>query len=235
MGNARFVDQVAKVAWRRLDRRAQRAVLVAAQLTGTGVETLTALMTVLPRVLCFPSPSRRRSSHDPTLRVGWLATFVLATLIGAGCSRRGPESDLRPLFEALGDPTESVADLSGALLKVLDADSRRAIEARATKLGSQAGVPVDPAHVLQARGLTAHKRVADFEVEVTSEDTATITVHLTPLGPAPADGSAPDAVAGGEVVKLSSHLEEGGWRLSLTDLAKLVGRVPLVADGEGGR
>lgn len=149
-----------------------------------------------------------------------------------GCSgQRGPVSELSPLLEALGDPTEPVASVARELLRVLDAPSRAALKERAAKLSAEAGVPIDVWHVLQPRGLSAHRRVASVEVEDSSGDTATLVVQLVPLQLAPAEGAAP-ATGGTETIKLAARLEEDGWKLSLTDLAALVGRVPVVSQGD---
>lgn len=158
----------------------------------------------------------------------------MVALFGAGCGGRGPEVDLMQVFEALGDPTEPVADLSMALLRVLDTPSRQAIETRAAKLGAEAGVAVDAARVLQTRGLIGHRRVARFEVEATSEDTAKVIVELAPLAPAPAEGTAEHGSTG-ETLELDARMEDGAWKVNLTDLASLVGRVSIVADGKGQR
>lgn len=161
----------------------------------------------------------------------WLAV-TLGLVVGAGCSTKDATVALAPVLEALGDPTESVAELSQALVRVLDAPSRQALEERAARLTAEAGVPVGVAQVLQARGLSEHRRVAGVEVESSTDDTATLLVHLAPLARAPAEG---EVMQGGQVtttIKLVARLEEGAWRLNLQDLAPLIGRLPIVAERE---
>lgn len=159
-------------------------------------------------------------------------SLMLVVLLGAGCSQKGLGS-VTGVLEALGDPTESVADLSEALVKVLDAESRQAVADRAARLTAEAGVPVDATHVLQARGLSDHRRVAKVEVEASTEDSATLVVHLAPLSPAPSEGQAAQNGPPLETVSLVARREDGEWRLSLRDLAPLIGRLPILAEREG--
>lgn len=157
--------------------------------------------------------------------------LALAVLLGTGCSSKGL-GPVTGVLEALGDPTESVADLSEALVRVLDAESRQAIADRAARLTAEAGVPVGATHVLQARGLSDHRRVAKVEVQTSNDDTATLVVHLAPLTPAPSDGQTVQSGSPSETVELVARREEGEWRLSLRDLAPLIGRLPITAERE---
>lgn len=171
----------------------------------------------------------RRSGRAGPWRLSFGVALVL--LLGVGCSSKGL-GQVTGVLEALGDPTESVADLSEALVRVLDAESRQAVAARAARLTAEAGVPVGEAHVLQARGLSDHRRVAKVEVEASTDDTATLVVHLAPLTPAPGDGQLASGGPNFETVELVARREEGQWRLSLRDLAPLIGRLPITAERE---
>lgn len=170
-------------------------------------------------------------SSRAALRIASYGAALSLSLGLGGCSQRGPETELRPLLEGLGDPTVPVPFLAGELLRVLDEPSRRALKERAEKLSAEAGTSVEVLHVLQPRGLSAHRRVANVEVEDESDTTATLVVQLAPLSRAPAEGAAP--TGGTETLKLVARFEEGGWKLSLTELASLIGRVPLVAGSQG--
>ncbi|HRE87872.1 MAG TPA: hypothetical protein PK095_01920, partial [Myxococcota bacterium] len=117
--------------------------------------------------------------------------------------------------------------MSEALVRILDAPSRQAIADRAARLTAEAGVPVGAAHILQARGLAEHRRVARVETEVRDDGTASLLVHLAPLTPAPTEGQAVQSGSAPATVELTARLEDGEWRLSLQDLAPLIGRVPL--------
>lgn len=156
---------------------------------------------------------------------------TLVLVFGAGCSSKGL-GPVTGVLEALGDPTESVADLSEALVKVLDAESRKAVADRAARLTTEAGVPVSEAHVLQARGLSDHRRVAKVEVEASTDDTATLKVHLAPLTLAPSDGQAAPSGGAPDTLELVARREDGQWRLNLRDLAPLIGRLPITAELE---
>lgn len=160
-----------------------------------------------------------------------LGVGAFALLLGVGCSSKGL-GQVTGVLEALGDPTESVADLSEALVKVLDAESRQAVAARAARLTTEAGVPVGEAHVLQARGLSEHRRVAKVEVQNSTDEAATLVVHLAPLAPAPSEGQPVQSGATPETVELVARREDGQWRLSLRDLAPLIGRLPITAERE---
>lgn len=107
-------------------------------------------------------------------------------------------------------------------------------------MSEKAGVAVDPAHVLQTRGLTAAVRVTQVELVEAQEDVATLKVYFGALEPVVAeglnkteDGRVPGAQAVFAPIELSARREKGGWRLSMGELAALVARVGITVDGDG--
>lgn len=180
---------------------------------------------------------RGMGGTSPAVRAGRSAlVLVPAALMLLACGGRGPVEELRPLLEALGNPTESVAGLSGDLYRLLDAPAREALESRAKRLSELAGVEVEPAWVLQARGVGPALRISRVELVETEGDSALVRVYFAKLEVAAEPGAGAAHSSGVPApLELRARREAGGWRLSMEELAALVGRLgPSPEPGGGG-
>lgn len=130
----------------------------------------------------------------------------------------------------IGNPDVSPSRLNDELYLVLDAASRAAVDARAKALSASLGTAVAPVDVMQVRGTVTNRRVSKVEVVSQSEDRATLALTFEPIAFGPVVPSN-DPQKAPTVMKIDVVKEGERWRVSFSDLGKLIEGLPLAAKG----
>jgi hypothetical protein len=131
-----------------------------------------------------------------------LATALTVSSLAACSGGPGPADELKSLLDMLGNPTISSSRLGAQVYRLLDEGSRAEVDARATALGKQLGVEVEPSDILQVRGFVTGARVSRIEVVPQDDEHAQLLVSFAPLefvaGPT-GQTATPDPASAGSV------------------------------------
>ncbi len=147
------------------------------------------------------------SPRPPRLRVSHLVRFLVSALLVVGCGGSRGADDLDAVFQVISEPSASPAQVTRALVAVLDSASRARVEAHAAGLSESLGVPVGADDVLMLGGFAPGLRVHDVATEA-----GAVRVVLGRIDAGP-EGSAPMA----EPVVWAAREEQGRMRLVLPE------------------
>ena len=141
------------------------------------------------------------------------AFLALALASVSACAGSRADEDLRQAFEALSRPLTAPAQLGPELVTMLDAEGRKALEARAAALSKKLGVAIKPAEAFQVLGLPDGLRVAKFEVLDEQGDRASGRVTLAAV-----DRGSDDRRVMVDPLDFELRREDGIWRIHLAAL-----------------